>query len=182
MDTTPTLRRSDPRTLPWLATLAAVALLAAARPAAAVDGCQLLLCLAAPSWRQIPQCVPTVVQALRDLSRGKPFPTCNMGGSSATSGNTWASAPGFCPPQYTLVSETESTPIYQCAYAGAISVSVDGALFSRTWWNMAGDSVTEFAPAAKAVLKTWDTRFDDDYAVWFSRLPPPPAEPAGGGL
>ena len=181
MDTSHPTTRSR-RHATWLAALTSITLLTFGRPAAAVDGCQLLLCLAAPSWRQIPQCVPTVVQALRDLSRGKPFPTCNMGGSSATSGNTWASAPSFCPPQYTLVSETESSPIYQCVYTGAISVSVDGALFSRTWWNMAGDSVTEFAPAAKAVLKTWDTRFDDDYAAWFSRLPPPPAEPAGGGL
>ena len=29
-------------------------------PARAVDGCKVLLCLAAPSWRSIPECVPTI--------------------------------------------------------------------------------------------------------------------------
>lgn len=166
----------------WLAALT-IPLLAISRPAAAVDGCQLLLCLAAPAWQQIQQCVPTVVQALRDLSRGKPFPTCNMSGSSATSGNAWASAPTFCPPQYTRAIEAESTTVYTCDYTGAISVTVDGALFSRTWWNVRGDSVTEFMPAAKALFTAWDTRFDDDYAKWLASQPPaPPAEPVGGGL
>jgi hypothetical protein len=33
--------------------------------------------------------------------------------------------------------------------------------------------VTEFTPAAKAQLGTWDTKFDDDYAAWFAALPPP---------
>lgn len=166
----------------WLAAITTITLLTFSRPAAAVDGCQLLLCLAAPAWRQIPQCVPTVVQALRDLSRGKPFPTCNMSGTGATSGNTWAAAPTFCPPQYTSATETESATVYTCGYTGAISVTVDGALFSRTWWSMSGDSVTEFTPAAKARLTGWDTRFDDDYAAWLASQPPPPTEPVGGGL
>lgn len=29
-------------------------------PARAVDGCLVLLCFAAPSWRAIPQCVPPI--------------------------------------------------------------------------------------------------------------------------
>ena len=37
----------------------------------------------------------------------------------------------------------------------------------------ADDTVTEFTPAAKAQLGTWDTKFDDDYAAWFAALPPP---------
>src|SRR5262245_61104475 len=141
---------SGQRIRTWLPIVTTLTLLTVARPAAAVDGCQLLLCLAAPAWRQVQQCVPTVVQALRDLARGKAFPSCDMGGNSATSGNSWAAAPTFCPPQYTRVTETESSTIYSCDYSGAISVSVDGALFSRTWWSMSGDSVTEFTPAAKA--------------------------------
>jgi hypothetical protein len=141
--------------------------------ARAVDGCLVLLCFAAPSWRSIPQCVPPIRQVLRDLARGKPFPTCGMAGAGNSASHVWASAPGYCPPQYTRVFDGESTRIYSCDYTGAISVSINGAPFARTWWTMAGDSVTEFSPAAKAQLGTWDTRFDDDYAAWLASLPPP---------
>ena len=102
-------------------------------PAHAVDGCKVLLCLAAPSWRSIPECVPTINQLHRDLARGKPFPVCSMAGAGNSANNTWASAPGYCPPQYTRVSEGESGPIYSCDYTGAVSVSVQGAPFARTW-------------------------------------------------
>lgn len=146
------------------------------KQAHAVDGCLVLLCLAAPSWRSIPQCVPPVKQLFRDLARGKPFPTCNMSGAGNTASHVWSNAPAFCPPQYTRVIDGESGPIYQCDYSGAISVSIDGAPFSRTWWSFGGDSVTEFTPAAKAQLGTWDTRFDDDYAKWLAALPPPTSE------
>jgi len=53
--------------------------MALSMPASAVDGCLVLLCLAAPSWRAIPQCVPPITDVLRDLARGRPFPTCAMG-------------------------------------------------------------------------------------------------------
>ena len=150
-------------------------LCALAAPARAVDGCQVLLCLAAPSWRSIPQCVPTIHQLHRDLARGKPFPTCSMAGAGNSASNAWASAPANCPPQYTHVVDGESGPIYSCDYAGAISVSINGAPFTRTWWSMGDDSVTEFTPAAKARLGTWDSKFDDDYAVWLASVPPPAA-------
>ena len=143
------------------------------RAAQAVDGCLVLLCFAAPSWRSIPQCVPPIRQVLRDLARGKPFPTCAMAGGGNSASHAWASAPGYCPPQYTRVFDGESGPIYSCDYTGAVSVSINGAPFARTWWTMAGDTVTEFSPAAKTQLGTWDTRFDDDYAAWLASLPPP---------
>jgi hypothetical protein len=159
----------------WHAVVVLVAALALSpKPARAVDGCLVLLCLAAPSWRAIPQCVPPVKQLFRDLARGKPFPTCSMSGAGNSANHAWSSAPAFCPPQYTRVMETESAPVYQCDYTGAISVSINGAPFSRTWWSFGGDSVTEFSPAAKTQLGTWDTRFDDDYAKWLAALPPPP--------
>ena len=151
------------------------ALLASA-PARAVDGCLVLLCLAAPSWRAVPQCVPPVQQVFKDLAKGKPFPSCSMSGAGNSANHAWSSAPAFCPPQYTRVIDAESGPIYQCDYGGAVSVSINGAPFSRTWWNFGGDSVTEFSPAAKVQLGTWDTRFDDDYAKWLAALPPPPAD------
>ena len=83
--------------------LAFAALFGASTPASAVDGCKVLLCLAAPSWRSIPECVPTIRQLHRDLARGKPFPVCSMAGAGNSANNTWATAPGYCPPQYTHV-------------------------------------------------------------------------------
>ncbi len=146
-----------------------------AAPARAVDGCLLLLCLAAPSWRAIPQCVPPVTQALRDLARGRPFPTCAMSGPGNSASHQWASAPGNCPAQYTRAIELENGIAYSCDYSGAISVFIDGSLWSRTWWRMGGGAtVTEFSPAAKASMGHWDTQFDTDYATWLSSLPPAP--------
>ena len=166
--------RSLRQRLPLIVVLAmALAGAGAPRTARAVDGCLVLLCFAAPSWRSIPQCVPPIRQVLRDLARGKPFPTCGMAGAGNSASHTWASAPGYCPPQYTRVFEGESGPIYTCDYAGAVTVNINGAPFTRTWWNAGGDTVTEFTPAAKAQLGTWDTKFDDDYAAWFAALPPP---------
>lgn len=157
----------------------AAALLSTSLPAAAVDGCQVLLCLAAPSWRAIPQCVPTITQLLRDLARGKAFPSCAMAGGANSAGHAWASAPSFCPRQYTRMVETQGGPRYFCDYTGAVSVTVNGTAFTRTWWSMDGDSVTEFSPSAKAQLGRWDPRFDDDYAAWLGTQPPPapPTEP-----
>ena len=158
--------------------LALVAMFGMPTLAHAVDGCTVLLCFAAPNWRSIPQCVPPIQQVLRDLARGKPFPTCAMAGAGNSANHAWASAPGYCPPQYTRVSDGESGPIYSCDYTGAVSVSINGAPFARTWWSMAGDTVTEFSPAAKSQLGSWDKRFDDDYAIWLASLPPPaPANP-----
>lgn len=169
------------RSLPTIVTHALGLLLAAVvalapTTARAVDGCLVLLCLAAPSWKAIPQCVPPVQQVFKDLAKGKPFPTCSMSGAGNSANHAWSSAPAFCPPQYTRIIEAESGPIYQCDYSGAISVSINGAPFSRTWWSFGGESVTEFSPAAKTQLGSWDTRFDDDYAKWFAALPPPPAD------
>ena len=142
-------------------------------PAHAVDGCKVLLCFAAPSWRSIPQCVPPIQQVLRDLARGRPFPTCAMSGPANSASHQWSSAPAYCPPQYTRVFDGESGPVYSCDYTGAVAVNIDGVLWARTWWSFAGDSVTEFTPAAKTQLGTWDTKFDDDYATWLASLPPP---------
>lgn len=132
----------------------------------AVDGCLVLLCFAAPSWKSIPQCVPPIRQVLRDLARGKAFPTCGMSGAGNSARHAWARAPGNCPSQYTRVHETESGPIYTCDYTGAISVTIDGKPFTRTWWDMGGNTVTDFSPAAKSQLGTWDTRYDDEAAEW----------------
>jgi hypothetical protein len=145
-------------------------------PAHAVDGCLVLLCLAAPSWRSVPQCVPSVQQVFKDLAKGKPFPTCSTSGAGNRANHNWSNAPAFCPPQYTRLNDGEGAPVYQCDYRGAITVSINGAPFSRTWWSFGGDSVTEFSQAAKLQLRSWDIRFDDDYATWLAATPPPPAD------
>ncbi len=167
------MRRLPPATVVLAATIGSLAPLTAR----AVDGCLVLLCFAAPNWRAIAQCVPPISQVLRDLARGKPFPTCAMSGPGISANNAWASAPSFCPPQYTSVFYGESAPIYSCDYSGAVSVSINGALFTRTWWSIGGGTVTEFTPAAKAQLGAWNTRFDDDYAAWLAtRTPSPPLD------
>lgn len=165
------------RTATMLAT--AAMLLGTSLPAAAVDGCQVLLCLAAPNWRAISQCVPTITQLIRDLARGKAFPICNMAGAGNSASHAWAIAPSYCPPQYTQVTDSERGPVYTCDYMGAVSVTVNGGDFTRTWWSLDGGTVTEFSPAAKAQLGNWDTRFDADYAAWAASQPPaPPTVPS----
>lgn len=168
--------RREPLTpkLSRLGWLALVLLLLAPAAARAVDGCLVLLCFAAPSWRAIPQCVPPIRQVLHDLARGRPFPTCAMSGAGNSASHAWAAAPQFCPPQYTQVVDGEGGPFHLCDYIGAVTVLINGGLFTRTWWSMTGDTVTEFSAEAKAQLGTWDTRFDDDYAAWLALQPPPP--------
>jgi hypothetical protein len=161
--------------------LVAFAALTCGCPAAhAVDGCTVLLCLAAPKWSAIPQCVPPIRQLFHDLARGRSFPTCKMsnGGNNGTNGDTnasnaWAQAPTLCPPQYTHLLDIDPGPAYRCDYTGAVSVVINGALFARTWWNTSGQTVTEFTPAAKAQLGTWDPQFDADYAAWLATQPTP---------
>jgi hypothetical protein len=99
-----------------------------------------------------------------------------MAGAENAAFHEWATAPGNCPPQYTHVWELEGGgPRYSCNYTGAVSVTVNGLLWARTWWSFRGGTVTEFTPAAKAQLGTWNTRFDEDYAAWLALQPPPAA-------
>ena len=155
-----------------LSAAALVVTLIAATPAHAVDGCVVLLCLAAPSWHAIPQCVPPIKRLFRDLARGKGFPTCAMSGTGNNSSHEWASAPDQCPPQYTRQSDGPNGPVFSCDYSGAVAVNVNGMAWTRTWWNLDGGSVTEFTPAARQSLAIWDRKFDEDYDAWFSAQPP----------
>ena len=159
--------------LRWLLGVCALSVfMATSMPARAVDGCLVLLCFAAPSWSAIPQCVPPIRQVLRDLALGRSFPTCAMSGAGNLASHRWASARGYCPPQYVRVITFWDRPTYRCDYTGAVAVNINGALWTRTWWNMAGNTVTEYTPAAKVQLGTWDTRFDDDHATWLASRRP----------
>ena len=138
-------------------------------PVHAVDGCKLLLCMAG-NWQNISECTPPVHQALRDVARGRDWPTCRMGGNSA-SGNQYV-APEQCPEQYITNAGTDEKgqPIYSCPFSGVIHVAVEGRPWSRTWWSPSGDSVVEWLPAAKAAFanspNAMDGRFDRDRAAW----------------
>lgn len=143
----------------------------------AADGCKVLLCLAAPSWRNIGECHPPIHEVMRDLARGRPFPVCTMAGSGNDASHEWANPPANCPPQYTSVINAEP-PVYYCRYDGAITTVINGAWFTKTWWNFGGNTVTEFSATARTTLGTWDTRFDDEYAAWLASLPP--AAPSDG--
>ena len=99
-----------------------------------------------------------------------------MAGNGNEATHQWASAPDFCPVQYTLQMFGVDEPTYACRFSGAVSVVVQGAPWSRVWWS-SDDSVTEYMPAAKAQLGSWDPRFDADLAVWRAAQPVVPAEP-----
>lgn len=163
---------------------AALALMGCAvfTPAHAIDGCKVLLCLAAPDWRQIAQCVPTIQELFRDLRRGRPFPHCAMAGASTGGELQPAYAPGGCPPQYTIEESTDREPVYHCRYTGVIRVRVNGEPWTNVWWNFDGDSVSEYLPPAKSQLGTWNTRFDAEFDAWLRSRPPesPPTDSTGG--
>lgn len=118
-------------------------------PAHAVDGCLVLLCFAAPNWRAVPQCVPPIRQVLRDLARGRPFPTCAMAGAGNGASHSWARAPDRCPTHATHSAELESGTQYFCDFDGAVSVVVQGAAYATTWWSVGGATWTEFARPPK---------------------------------
>jgi len=99
-----------------------------------------------------------------------------MSGDGNSAENRRSSAPGYCPPQYMDAVILESGSAYYCRYDGAVAVTINGSIWSRTWWSMSGISVTEFSTEAKASMGTWDTRFDDDYAAWLAAQPPAPPE------
>ena len=85
-------------------------------------------------------------------------------GNSAT--HEWAAAPGNCPPQYT-VPDADSGSRYSCQATGVVRVRINGTPWSQVWWNMAGDTATDYSAEARSRLgSTVDPKFDADYAAW----------------
>ena len=123
---------------------------------------------AAAAYRKsIPQCRTSIQQVFRELARSKSFPTRGMSCGCHSGGHVRARTPGKCPLQPPAqMHETESGPIYTCVYTGAITVTIDGKQFTRTWWDMGGDTMADFSPVAKSLLGTWGTRYDDDRMTW----------------
>jgi hypothetical protein len=180
--TLPNLRRSfcamrlQALTSPPL--LALIASLVFTTPAHAIDGCRVMLCLAAPKWREVPLCVPTINELMKHLARGRPFPICKGGGPDNGADNIWATAPRNCPVQYIFEVDGPNGPRQRCKYIGAVEVKVNNVSWTRTWWTFAGESVTEYSAEAKRQLGSWDSQFDDDYAAWLASLPPADLPPA----
>ena len=146
-----------------LIALIAAILIVAAVPARAVDGCKVLLCLAGP-WQQIPTCASEVDQLFRDLAKGDPFPSCRLAAGApfspdlpyapmpapASAANTWLAQRVIqpdpnCPSQYLTIFLAKDRAVYGCRYIGMIAVHVGGQLWSKTYWNAAGGSVTELS-------------------------------------
>lgn len=100
-----------------------------------------------------------------------------MSGAGNSGTHQWASAPGNCPAQYTYATELESGVAYGCGYSGVVSIQIDGVPWSRTWWSMGARTVTDFSPVAKARMGTWNTKYDDDYAVWSAAQVAPVVQP-----
>ncbi|HEY1129956.1 MAG TPA: hypothetical protein VGF12_11165 [Roseateles sp.] len=136
--------------------------LAASLPAYAVDGCQVLLCLAAPNWRCLSPCMPPVTQMRRDVARGMPFPACAAGSAGNPASLRWSGAPSFCPSQYMRTFDDRTGPIDTCDYSGTISVTFQDMPFSPTSASDAGDIVPESPPTAEAQLGAWDAEFEAD--------------------
>lgn len=138
----------------------------------AVDGCKLLLCLAG-NWRNIAECRPTVLQAFRDMARGRSFPTCSMIGAGNSAGNTWADE-GTCPAMYRQY-DSESRAYIGCIYQGRITVSINGAVWSQVYWDFSGNTTTWYSDTARAQLSQpnsapLDDTFYFDLMRWNSQI------------
>jgi hypothetical protein len=179
-----------------LIALAAAILIGAVTPAGAVDGCRVLLCLAGP-WQRIAACVSEVEQLFQDLWDGDPFPSCRLAGGApytpdlssaptlahANAANTWLAqwvpAPDpNCPPPYVTTFPARDRTMYGCRYIGMIAVRVDGQLWSKTYWNVTGASVTELSAGTEL---PWRMRSVQGIADSQARQTTPAARAGGGG-
>jgi hypothetical protein len=189
--------------LRWSALLALVLTAATATPAQAVDACKVLLCLAG-SWRSIPACVPEVRKVLRDMARGKVFPTCKM--AQAPSGLGVTSTPGGytgvsdrmlqgtnCPHYFRLWSwlkdESQVSPdgkpmgswSMDCEYSSVAELTINGLAWKRTYANQY-EALEEWQPAAREALGLGFEPIEADIrrAQWVAAGSPkgPPATPA----
>lgn len=166
----------------YLAAAAVTASLTFSSAAFALDGCKVLLCLAG-NWKGIAACVPPVREALRDMALGHAYPHCDMNqnGSPAPDPNHLAAnrADSYptneetCPVMYSRYNPRNGW-WQSCKYQGVISVVVQGAEWTRVFWDASGDTSTWYSPEARAQLgDNLDPTYDDDLARC-GRCEPPP--------
>jgi hypothetical protein len=150
--------------------LAAAMLLALGMPttASAADGCQVMLCLSG-NWKSIPLCVSPVREVLRDLARGKPFPTCRMADGGGSTASHQRTTEANCPRMYSLY-HPDSGAWMGCRYAGVISLRVDGDAWADVFWSPQGNTSTRHHGAARAALgDRVDLTYDSDLRAWRSQ-------------
>ncbi|CAN7693947.1 hypothetical protein [Paraburkholderia terricola] len=143
----------------WSAVIAAIIGVSILVPGTARAGdwdCQVILCLSNPGGpEQYGECVPPVEKLWVALRHGDPFPTCDFGagGSRGTSAvNIFASA-GYCREDLLYWGGSEQSELL-CNARGAINVEIDGALYTRVWWDAGGAdrTITEFYGAGSTAV------------------------------
>lgn len=143
----------------WVAVVAAflgTSILAPGTARADDWGCQVILCLSNPGGpEQYGECVPPIGKLWAALRHGDPFPTCDFGagGSQGTSAaNIFASA-GYCREDLLYWGGPEQSELL-CNARGAINVEIDGALYTRVWWDARGTdrTITEFYGAGSTAV------------------------------
>jgi len=171
------------------ARLAAVTALAAllqmglTTPAHAVDGCTVLLCMAG-AWKKAPQaefCVPPVLQAFRDVARGRSWPTCPSAGAGNNSALTPATE-ATCPPFYSQYMDGENGPRWiGCKYPYVVTIMMNGSWYSDTFTDADGNTSTHYSDYARTTLGAdIDPTYDNDAAAYVPPPPPPPPCPECG--
>ena len=152
----------------------------------AIDGCKVTLCVAG-NWRHISECTPVVEQALRDVARGRSWPTCSMSSAPPAPGaptpgvtsSTWQwPTEETCPPFYSNYSE-ESGRWMSCQFSGIISVVINGQPWADTFASFSGGATSTryYDPARAALGSGIDPRYDEDAAAWTPPAPPPETGP-----
>ncbi len=145
-----------------IAALVGVSIMAPGTARADDWGCQVILCLSNPGGpEQYGECVPLIEKLWDALRHGDPFPTCDFGagGSQGTSAvNIFASA-GYCREDLLYWGGPEQSELL-CNARGAINVEIDGALYTRVWWDARGAdrTITEFYGAGSTAVPYEPTR------------------------
>ncbi|MFM0487397.1 hypothetical protein [Paraburkholderia graminis] len=125
-------------------------------------GCQVTLCLSNPGGpEQYGECVPPIEKLWAALRRGDPFPACDFGAgrADATSAvNVFANA-GYCREDLLYWGGPERSELL-CNARGAINVEINGALYTRVWWDARGAdrTITEFYRAGSSAVPYDPTR------------------------
>lgn len=181
--------------------LASVLALSAAAPAYAVDGCRVLMCMAA-NWRDISECRPDVERALRDVARGKGWPECSFSGSGGdqaiptTGTRQYATMPNACPEYFKVwfLVETENAFVWDwyCSFTGYLDTYIEGRHWVRWYFDMYGNSLPEWDTAAREAFpeELGNKRIGVDvyHDYWVAAgshygppHPPPEKDPPPGG-
>lgn len=97
------------------------------------------MCLSNPAGpTAVAQCVPPITKLWRHLSLGHAFPTCDMdNGQNHYAQHEWATARN-CPDGYQLPGPDGEI---LCRMKGVVTVILNGAPVSRTWWGDEGTVV-----------------------------------------